>query len=86
MIRSIVVALLLAGCGSSKVDTITPADKAAIQADLNAQRDLVVFCDSDAGCTGAQVRIVEEGSECNLGSFLQRHGVDQRDAGAGCHK
>lgn len=79
-------ALCLVGCGSNPATTWTPADTVGAEASKNAQRDLVVFCSSDAGCTGAQVEVVERTTACNLGSMLQRHGVDQGDAGAGCAK
>jgi hypothetical protein len=74
---------LLVGCGGN---AWTDADTKASTTILRTQRALVRLCQSDAGCTSAQVVELQNATECNLGSMLARHGADILDGGGqlGC--
>jgi hypothetical protein len=76
-------AFLLTACASN---SWTPGDTARSTDIIQAQKALVMLCQSDAGCTPGQVEVVEESTMCNLGSMMATHGADILDGGAeyGC--
>jgi hypothetical protein len=84
MLRWLPLLVLTAGCSGSPPQTCVPTQ--ALTDAVRAGRALVRFCDSDGGCTPAQVSAVETSLVCNLGSHLAHGGSDVLDGGAelGC--